>query len=101
MVPSKIMETYQSVRKEGEAYCLSKKLNCTFIRPWYVLGPGHWWPVLLLPFYGIAGLVPSWRKKARAMGLVTINQMIRTLVYAIENNEEKNKIIEVDEIKRK
>ena len=100
MVPSKIMEAYQQVRKEGEEYCVSKNLNCTFIRPWYVLGPGHWWPVLLLPFYGIAYLVPSWKQKVRGMGLVTITQMISTLVSAVESEPEKKKIIEIAEIKR-
>ena len=100
MVPSKIMEAYQLVRKEGEKYCLSKNLNCTFIRPWYVLGPGHWWPVLLLPFYGIANLVPAWRQKIKGMGLVTISQMINTLVKAVDLEPVKKRIIEIEEIKR-
>ena len=72
MTPSKLMQDYQVARSEGEKYCLEKKLNCTFVRPWYVVGPGHWWPVILLPFYGLAEIVPSWRQKARSMGLVTI-----------------------------
>lgn len=41
MAPSGFMKAYQDVRREGEEYCLNKNLNCTFIRPWYVLGPGH------------------------------------------------------------
>jgi nucleoside-diphosphate-sugar epimerase len=100
MSPSKIMAAYQAVRKEGEEYCVNKRLNCTFIRPWYVLGPGHWWPVILLPFYGIAELVPAWREKARAKGLVTIKQMLNTLVYVIETNPEKYRVIEVPDIKK-
>jgi hypothetical protein len=24
-------------------------LNTTILRPWYVLGPGHYWPYLLKP----------------------------------------------------
>ena len=70
----------QQVRKQGEQYCLNKKLNCTFIRPWYVLGPGHWWPIILYPFYGIAEVIPSWRQQARSKALVTIGQMIDTLI---------------------
>jgi uncharacterized protein YbjT (DUF2867 family) len=50
MAPSKLMAAFQAVRKEGEAYCRNKKLNCTFIRPWYVLGPGHWCPLFSFPF---------------------------------------------------
>jgi len=101
MVPSKIMKAYQHVRKEGEEYCLSKDLNCTFIRPWYVLGPGHWWPVLLLPLYGIASLVPAWRQKIRGMGFVTISQMVNTLVKAVQAKPERMRVIEIGENKRK
>jgi len=100
MVSSKIMEEYQHVRKDGEEYLLSKNLNCTFIRPWYVVGPGHWWPIFLLPFYGIAFLVPAWKQKVKGMGLVTISQMISTLVKAIESVPEKKRIIEIEEIKQ-
>jgi nucleoside-diphosphate-sugar epimerase len=100
MSPSKIMEAYQAVRKEGEAYCLSKNLNCTFIRPWYVLGPGHWWPILLLPGYAIAELVPTWRKQARAKALVTINQMLHALVYAIESKNAGNSVMEISDIRK-
>jgi len=101
MVPSKIMKAYQHVRKEGEEYCLNKNLNCTFIRPWYVLGPGHWWPVLLLPFYGVAYLVPSWKEKVRGIGLVTINQMISALTKIIETKPVPHRIIEIKNIRTK
>jgi uncharacterized protein YbjT (DUF2867 family) len=101
MSASTIMKDYQEVRKEGEAYCISKNLNCSFVRPWYVLGPGHWWPILLLPFYGIAELVPSWRQSARSMGLVTIGQMLQTLIKVIESNPERLRLIEVQDIKQK
>jgi hypothetical protein len=87
------------VRREGEEYCLSKKMNCTFIRPWYVLGPGHWWPLLLLPFYGLAELVPSWRAKARSKALVTIEQMITTLVKAVEADPLPQRIMEIKDIR--
>ena len=100
MSPSKIMHAYQQVRKEGEEYCLNKRLNCTFIRPWYVLGPGHWWPVLLLPFYGLAELVPSWRKQARAKGLVSIKQVLATLMKAVEAEPAPVKIYEINDIRK-
>lgn len=100
MSPSKIMAAYQAVRKEGEAYCLSKNLNCTFIRPWYVLGPGHWWPILLLPGYAIAELVPAWRMQARAKTLVTINQMLNALMKAVESTDRGNHIIEIADIRK-
>jgi uncharacterized protein YbjT (DUF2867 family) len=99
MAPSKIMATYQAVRKEGEEYCKNKKLNCSFIRPWYVMGPGHYWPVLLLPLYSVAELVPAWRQKARAMALVTINQILRTLITAVDANPLPLRIIEIKQIR--
>jgi uncharacterized protein YbjT (DUF2867 family) len=100
MTPSKLMAAYQQVRQQGEAYCESKNLNCTFIRPWYVLGPGHYWPILLLPLYGIAEFIPSMRSKARAMGLVTIGKMIAALVNAVEAEPVRRRIIEVGDIRR-
>ena len=99
MSASKIMYAYQQVRKEGEEYCLSKKLNCTFVRPWYVLGPGHWWPVVLLPFYGLAAFVPSWKKAAEAKGLVTLQQMLDTLANAVAEVPAPLKIYEVADIR--
>jgi len=100
MSPSKIMRAYQQVRKEGEEYCLQKKLNCTFVRPWYVLGPGHWWPVLLLPFYGLAELIPSWRKQARAKGLVSIKQMLAALTTIVAAEPAPLKVYEVSDIRK-
>ena len=99
MAPSSLMYAYQSVRKEGEEYCLGKKINCTFIRPWYVIGPGHWWPLLLLPVYGIAELIPSWRKKARSMALVSIKQMLNTLEKAITTEPQQLNIYEIKNIR--
>ncbi len=99
MTPSKYMHAYQEVRKEGEEYCKKLGLNCTFIRPWYVLGPGHWWPVLLYPVYGLAEVVPSWRQKARAIGLVSIKQMLRTLINAVEVSQSPLSIIEIKDIR--
>jgi nucleoside-diphosphate-sugar epimerase len=101
MMPSTFMQAYQAVRKEGEQYCVKKSLNCTFIRPWYVLGPGHNWPLLLLPFYGLAELVPARRIKAREMGLVTIKQMLDTLIQAIEEDPQPLRLIEIKDIRQK
>jgi len=73
--------------------------SLTFIRSWYVPGPGHFWPVLLLPLYGIAELVPSWRKKARSMALVTLGQILRTLTIAVEADPEPIRIIDIRQIR--
>jgi len=100
MSESGFMRAYQDVRREGEEYCLNKDLHCTFVRPWYVLGPGHWWPLLLLPLYGLSELFPSLRQKARSKALVTINQILRTLVKAVEQEPTNRSIFEIKNIRR-
>jgi nucleoside-diphosphate-sugar epimerase len=100
MEPSGMMHAYQETRKTAEASCLQTSIPCTFLRPWYVLGPGHYWPVLLLPLYWIAHLIPSLRKKASAFGLVTITQMIRSLVNAVEAEPVGCRVVEIGEIRR-
>lgn len=99
MTPSRLMAAYQQVRKSGEMYCKAKELQCTFIRPWYVVGPGHYWPLLLLPLYSVAEIIPAWRKKTRGMALVTIHQMIRALVMAVESDPQPLRIMDIKEIR--
>ena len=99
MIPSRLMASYQQVRKSGEMYCKAKSLKCTFIRPWYVVGPGHYWPVVLLPFYGVAEIIPSWRRKARGMALVTMSQMLRALINAVEADPQPLRIVDIKNIR--
>lgn len=97
--PAPVMRAYQAVRAEGERMIRESGMHATILRPWYVLGPGHRWPLLLLPAYGILELIPSMREGARRLGLVTINQMIDALVASIENPSSGVRIIEVPEIR--
>jgi uncharacterized protein YbjT (DUF2867 family) len=83
--PAPAMKAFLAVRAEGEAMIRGAGLTATFVRPWYVLGPGHRWPLLLVPFYALARAVPRTRDGAIRLGLVTIDQMIAALVHAIEN----------------
>jgi uncharacterized protein YbjT (DUF2867 family) len=69
---------------EGERLIQQSGMAATILRPWYVLGPGHWWPYAILPFYWIAGRIPKWRDGARRLGLVTIHQMVRALANAVD-----------------
>lgn len=82
--PVKIMYDYQQCRAEGEAAIIQTKIPATFIRPWYVIGPGHYWPLILSPLFKILEWIPATSKTAKAIRLVTIQQMIRSLVYAVE-----------------
>jgi uncharacterized protein YbjT (DUF2867 family) len=79
------MQAYIDVRRAGEAAIAATGIAATFVRPWYVLGPGHRWPYLLLPFYALAQLLPGPRDTARRLGLVTLAQMTRALIRAVEN----------------
>lgn len=83
--PAPMMHAYINVRMAGERLIESAGLTATILRPWYVLGPGHWWPVLLIPIYGVLGLFPPTREGAQRLGLVTIGQMVDALVGAVEN----------------
>jgi len=71
----------------------------TILRPWYVLGPGHWWPYVLVPFYKLFEHVPSKRETALRLGLVTHGQMIAALMRAIEDGPDGARVMEVPEIR--
>jgi hypothetical protein len=74
-------------------------MNATILRPWYILGPGHRWPYALLPMYRLMELLPSTRAGARRLGLVTLAQMTRGLVQAVENPCCGVRIVEVPQIR--
>jgi len=83
--PAPVMRAYIEVRRACEMRLARTGLNATILRPWYILGPGHRWPYLLLPFYKLAEHVPAWRESAIRLGLVTHPQMLAALVHAAGN----------------
>jgi uncharacterized protein YbjT (DUF2867 family) len=97
--PASMMQAFIAVRAEGEALIQASGMKATFVRPWYVLGPGHWWPCALLPFYWLAELLPPTRESARRLGLVTISQMLNALVWSVENPPDDVQILEVPKIR--
>ena len=82
--PAPVMAAYIAARAAGEQAIADARLTATVLRPWYVIGPGHRWPLLLVPFYAFAELVPAWREGARRLGLVTMDQIVRAIVRAVE-----------------
>jgi nucleoside-diphosphate-sugar epimerase len=98
--PSSMMQAFIAVRMQGEALLRETGMPSTFVRPWYVLGPGHWWPYAILPVYWVMELVPSTRESARRLGLVTIGQIIRALVWAVENPPQQGRILDVPQIRK-
>jgi len=97
--PAPIMHAYIDVRVHVEALLRESPLPCTVLRPWYVLGPGHRWPYLLIPVYWLLRALPSTREGARRLGLVTIRQMIAALVDAAETPGDESKAVGVEEIR--
>lgn len=99
--PAPVMHAYIEVRSAGERAIAEAGLTATILRPWYVLGPGHRWPYVLVPVYAIARLVPSKREAARRLGLVTLPQMVNALVRAVEDPPSPGqiRIVEVPEIR--
>lgn len=97
--PAPIMKDYIAVRAEGERLLRESGLNATFLRPWYVLGPGHYWPYLLVPAYRFFEMLPATRDGAQRLGLVTISQMLTALVAAVEDPPAGVRIVEVPQIR--
>lgn len=97
--PAPVMKAYIAARMEGETLVRASGLAATILRPWYVLGPGHRWPYLLVPVYRILEALPATRERARRLGLVTLDQMVAALVRAVESPAEGVRIVGVPEIK--
>lgn len=98
--PAPIMREYQAVRAEGENLITQAGFNATFIRPWYVLGPGRQWPLALVPLYAIARVFPPTRDGALRLALVTRDQIVRTLLWAVENPATGARSLEPQDIRR-
>lgn len=81
--PAPVMKAYIEVRSEGERLLTDAGAPLTILRPWYVVGPGHWWPIALIPLYKIFELIPSRREAALRLGLVTHRQMVGALAAAV------------------
>lgn len=98
--PAPVMKAYLAVRAEGEQRLRDAGLDATFVRPWYVLGPGHRWPVVLLPIYAVLRRFAKTRESAERLGFVTLPQMVATLVHAIEHPARGVRIVDVPAIRR-
>ena len=98
--PAPVMKAYIAVREECEQIIQNSGLNATILRPWYVLGPGHRWPYVLLPMYWIMERIPSTRESALRLGLVTREQILNALVLAVENPCAGMRILDVPSIRK-
>ncbi|MFO0732159.1 MAG: NAD(P)H-binding protein [Nitrospiraceae bacterium] len=91
--PAPIMKDYIEVREACEAALQKAGVISTILRPWYVLGPGHWWPVALRPAYWFMERWSSTRESALRLGLVTIDDMLRAMVWAVEQPPAATRIL--------
>lgn len=99
--PAKVMQDYQQCRAEAEAFIINDCYKTTFLRPWYVIGPGHYWPLLFLPLFKLLELIPATAQKARALRLVYLRQMLNSLVYAVEDPPAGNlRVLEIADIQQ-
>lgn len=97
--PAPAMKAYVAARAEAEAFIRDAGLNATFLRPWYVLGPGHRWPIVLYPGYWLAERIAPIAATARRIGLVTLSEMVAAIVEAIEHPPSGVRVIEVPQIR--
>ena len=98
--PAPVMKAYVAARQKGEALVTATGIPATILRPWYVLGPGHYWPYLLVPAYAILRRLPGTREGAERLGLVTREAMVAALIRAVEAPMATGvRIIEVPQIR--
>ena len=97
--PAPVMQAYIAVRREGEALVQASGIPATILRPWYVLGPGHWWPYVSLPFYKLLEWIPTTHEVALRLGMVTLKEMVAAMVNAIETLPDKVRVMNVTEIR--
>ena len=97
--PAPIMHEYIAARMEAERAISEAGLPATILRPWYVLGPGRRWPLLLAPVYRLMEAFPATREGARRLGLVTVKQIIAAMLAAIERPPAGVRILQVPEIR--
>lgn len=97
--PTSIMHDYQQCCAKCEKLIMESSLKVSIIRPWYVIGPGHYWPLLFLPLSKFLEIIPATSAKAKALRLVYLRQMLDMLCYAIEHPPIQQQVFEIKDIR--
>ena len=92
--PAPMMKAFIDVRVKCEQIIQDAGLTTTILRPWYILGPGHYWPYLLIPFYKIFESIPSTSESAVRLGLVKHRQMVNALARTVASKPAETQILE-------
>jgi len=98
--PAPVMKPYVEVREEGERLLRESGIPSTFIRPWYVLGPSHYWPYAILPLYWLWSAIPSSRDTAQRLYPVKLAKVVQAIANAVENPTDSIRIVEAPEMRR-
>jgi uncharacterized protein YbjT (DUF2867 family) len=97
--PAPVMRAFIEVRIACERNIRESGLNATILRPWYILGPGHYWPYVLAPVYKVLETIPSTREGAVRLGLVRRSQMVNALMAAVASGATGTRIVETAAIR--
>ena len=97
--PAPVMQAYIDVRREVEQAIRAAGFNATILRPWYVLGPGRRWPIVLQPVYWLLGALPATREGATRLGLLHDDDMVQTMADAIDRPPSGVRILDVPRIR--
>jgi uncharacterized protein YbjT (DUF2867 family) len=97
--PAPVMHAFIEVRSECEAMIRASGMPATFLRPWYVLGPGHRWPYALIPIYWLLERLSATKQSAQRLGLIHLTQMINALIWSVENPADGIRILDVPEMR--
>ncbi|MCU1233011.1 MAG: NAD-dependent epimerase/dehydratase [Candidatus Solibacter sp.] len=97
--PAPIMREYIAARVEAERAIRESGLTATILRPWYVLGPGRRWPLVLTPIYRVMEAIPATRDGARRLGLVNAEQMVAAMVRSVERPAPGVRVLAVPDIR--
>lgn len=97
--PAPVMQAYIDVRMECEALIRASGVPATILRPWYVIGPGHYWPLAFKPLYALWECLPATRAHALRLGLLTLRQMLNALSWAVTNPADEIRVLDVPAIR--
>ena len=97
--PAPVMAAYLQARQAAEQLIAQRGIDASILRPWYVLGPGHRWPLMLLPLYWLGERLPATAPSARRLGLVSLAQMLNALTHAVEQAAPGQQIYDVEKIR--
>jgi uncharacterized protein YbjT (DUF2867 family) len=97
--PAPVMKDFVNVRKKGEQLLIESKIKSSFIRPWYVIGPGHYWPYIIMPVFWIFKFLPFTKQTTQRLDFVTLPQMLKCILFTVKNIPQLTTAYNVQQIK--